>query len=203
VRTEFREINAGKSRAKLGLEAEKPVVLVIGGSQGARGLNELIAAALPEMPEAQWMHLAGPHDFDTMKTAHRKNSLKTVVHEFFDDMPTALDAADLVISRAGASSLAEVAAASKPAVLVPLPGSADDHQRANARAAAKGGGAVVFEQDGAPEKFAEMVSGLLGDSAKLESMAEAMKMLDRPEAASEIAQRILAACEERAVDSGG
>lgn len=201
VRTEFREKNAVISRTTLGFDAGKPLILVIGGSQGARGLNQLIASALPEISATQWMHLAGPHNIDAMKIAHQNNKLKTEVHEFFDDMPTALAAADLVISRAGASSLAELAATNTPAVLVPLPGSADDHQKANTRAVVASGAAILFEQQDSPGKFSELISGLLGDAEKLGMMAEAMGTHDRPDAAREIARRILAACEKRTVDS--
>ena len=202
ARTQFREKNTIKARTRLGFDPNESLILVIGGSQGARGLNRLVAAALPGIPETQWMHLAGPNDFDAMKTAHRKSKLKTEIHEFYNDMPTALAAADLVISRAGASSIAELAATGRPSVLVPLPGSADDHQRANARAAAAKGGAVVFEQTESADAFSKLVGELLSDAEKRQSMSETMGAADRPEAAEEIARRVLAACEKATVDTG-
>ena len=117
-------------------------------------------------------------------------------------MPSALGAADLVISRSGGSSLAELAAANVPAILVPLPTAANDHQRANARAAAKSGGVIVLEQtETTSDAFTEQVVGLISETGKLMEMANAMKLLDRPDAAKLIAARILETCEKRAIDS--
>jgi UDP-N-acetylglucosamine--N-acetylmuramyl-(pentapeptide) pyrophosphoryl-undecaprenol N-acetylglucosamine transferase len=99
----------------------------------------------------------------------------------------------VVISRAGASFLAELAAARVPAILIPLPNAADDHQRANARVAGQGGGAIVLEQsETTPEGLAKVVRELMNDESRLKKMSEAMGALDAPEAARCIAGRILA-----------
>ena len=104
----------------------------------------------------------------SVKEAYGKTNSHAVVHDFFDDMPSALGAADLAISRSGASSLAELAAAKVPAILVPLPTAANDHQRVNARAAVKNGGAIMFEEtETMSATFAEEVVGLISDKEKL------------------------------------
>ena len=203
VRPEFRNQDRAESRRRLGFDAAQPLILVTGGSQGARAINQLVTAALPKLPEAQWLHLCGSHDLAEVKAAHKQNGAHSEVHDFFDDMPAALAAADLVVSRAGASSLAELAAAKAPVILVPLPDATDDHQRANARTAVDCGGAVMLEQsETTPAAFAETVNALISDPGRLEKMGVAMNSLDRPDATQTIAGRILKACEEGAVDTG-
>ena len=206
VRSEFRNQNRDECCGRLGFNAAKPLILVTGGSQGARGVNRMVTGALPRLtnhlPDTQWLHLCGPHDLAEVKRAYGITCLRSAVHSFFHDMPSALGAADLVISRSGASSLAELAAANVPAILVPLPTAADDHQRANARAAAKSGGVIVLEQtETTSDAFTEQVVGLISDTGKLMEMANAMKLLDRPDAAKLIAARILETCEKRTIDS--
>lgn len=206
VRPEFRNQNRDECCVRLGFDAAKPLILVTGGSQGARGVNRMVTDALPrlteDLPNAQWLHLCGPHDLAEVKKAYGITCLRSAVHNFFHDMPSALGAADLVISRSGASSLAELAAANVPAILVPLPTAADDHQRANALAAAKNGGVIVLEEtETTSDAFAEQVVGLISDTGKLTEMQNAMKLLDRPDAAKLIVARILETCEKRAIDS--
>jgi UDP-N-acetylglucosamine--N-acetylmuramyl-(pentapeptide) pyrophosphoryl-undecaprenol N-acetylglucosamine transferase len=203
VRPEFRNQDRSECRRRLGFAADQPLILVTGGSQGARAINQMVTGALSHLPEAQWLHLCGSIDLAEVKAAHEKTGAHSKIHEFFDDMPSALVAADLVVSRAGASSLAELAAAKAPAILVPLPSAVDDHQRANARAAVDCGGAVMLEQaETTSAAFAETVNALISNPSRLEKMGGAMNSLDRPDAATTIAGRILKACEEGAVDSG-
>ena len=166
----------------------------------------MVTGALPRltnhMPDTQWLHLCGQHDLAEVKKAYGITCLRSAVHSFFHDMPSALGAADLVIGRSGASSLAELAAADVPAILVPLSTAADDHQRANARAAAKCGAVIVLEEtETTSDALTEQVVGLIPDTGKLMEMANAMKLLDRPDAAKLIATRILETCEKRAIDS--
>lgn len=206
VRSEFRNQDREKCCRQMGFNAAKPLILVTGGSQGARGVNRMVAGALPRLTEhlgdAQWLHLCGTQDLADVKKAYDKTNSHAVVHDFIDDMPSALGAADLAICRSGASSLAELAAAKVPAILVPLPTAANDHQRVNALAAVKNGGAIMFEETGTMSAaFAEEVVGLISDKEKLMQMSNAMKLLDRPEAAKFIAARILKACEKGAIDS--
>ena len=166
----------------------------------------MVTGALPrlteDLPNVQWLHLCGPHDLAEVKKAFDKTDFCATVHDFFHDMPSALGAANLVISRSGASSLAELAAAKVPAILVPLSTAADDHQRANARATVKRGGAIMLEEtETTSDAFIEQVVGLISDTGRLIEMANAMKSLDRPGAAKLIAARILETCEKRAIDS--
>jgi UDP-N-acetylglucosamine--N-acetylmuramyl-(pentapeptide) pyrophosphoryl-undecaprenol N-acetylglucosamine transferase len=108
------------------------------------------------------------------------------------DMPSAMGAATVVITRAGASSLAELAAAGVPSIVVPLPSSVDEHQLANAHAVVAEGGGIIAEEDNtSPEHLAHIVSDLIHNEKKTESMAVGMRKLDRPDAAKVIATRIM------------
>ncbi len=170
--------------------SDEPLLLITGGSQGARAINRLVTEM--KLTNTPIIHLCGEADFDEVKTAHAKHSPQTEVFAFYEDMPAALARASVVIGRAGASSLAELAAARVPAILIPLPNSADDHQRANARVAEQGGGAIVLEQDETTSAgLAKLVRELMGDSSRLKKMSTAMGALDAPEAARQIAARIL------------
>ena len=206
VRSEFRNQNRRDCCSQMGFDVTKPLILVTGGSQGARGVNQMVTGALPRLverlPDVQWLHLCGPHDLVAVKGAYGKTSFRAVVHDYIHDMPLALGAADLVISRSGASSLAEFAASKVPAILVPLPTAADNHQRANAREAVKCGGAIMLEEaKTSSDTFAAHVVGLISDRGMLMKMANAMKSLDRPDAATLIASRIFGACEKGAIDN--
>ncbi len=168
----------------------EPLLLVTGGSQGARAINRLVTEArLVDLPI---LHLCGEHDLDEVKTAYAKCFAQAEIHAFYGDMSSALARASLVISRAGASSLAELAAARVPAILIPLPNAVDDHQRANARAAWQSGGAIVLEQDEIhPADFSKLVRGLMDDPVRLKKMAKAIRVLDASDSARHIAGRIL------------
>jgi UDP-N-acetylglucosamine--N-acetylmuramyl-(pentapeptide) pyrophosphoryl-undecaprenol N-acetylglucosamine transferase len=171
--------------------SDKPLLLITGGSQGAHAINRL--ATEIKLTEAPIVHICGADDFDAVKAACAKHSPQTEVHTFVEDMPSALARASVVISRAGASFLAELAAARVPAILIPLPNAVDDHQRANARVAGKSGGAIVLEQgETTPEGLANVVCELMNDELRLKKMSEAMGALDEPDAARRIAGRILA-----------
>ncbi len=171
--------------------SDKPLLLITGGSQGAHAINRL--AMEVKFTEVPIVHICGADDFDAVKAACAKHSPQAEVHAFVEEMPSALARASVVISRAGASFLAELAAARVPAILIPLPNAADDHQRANARVAGQGGGAIVLEQsETTPEGLAKVVRELMNDESRLKKMSEAMGALDAPEAARCIAGRILA-----------
>jgi len=154
VRSAFFRLDTADCRARLGLKADRPVVLVMGGSQGARSINELVCGMLPKLlvarPDLQFLHLTGDTDLNSVRSAYRVARGRAVVRAFLNDMPAALGAADVAVGRSGASSLAELAAAGVPAVLVPMPGSADDHQRHNARYYSEAYGAKVVEQSAGP-----------------------------------------------------
>lgn len=134
------------ARTKLGLDPAKPVILVFGGSQGARALNVELPGLLKEAG-AQILHLAGKGKAEETKAAYEKAGLKAAVLEYLEDMAAAYAAADVVVCRSGASTLAELAAQQKKAVLVPYPHAAANHQDANARVFERAGTAIRISEN--------------------------------------------------------
>ncbi len=195
VRAQFHPQDAAKCRSALGLDPGRPTILVVGGSQGARGLNEMILAALPLAAGRnwQWLHLAGAQDFERVKAAHAARGTRAVVKPFLAEMELALGAATAAVSRAGASSLAEIAAMRLPALLVPFPAAADNHQFFNASAFEKSGAAKLLEQKKAtPENVAALLAELAGDEAVRSRMRCALARWHTPKAAEQIAEMLLA-----------
>lgn len=193
----------GASRRALGLDPERPVLLICGGSQGARAINRAVLDALDlfreRLPLLQFLHLTGQQDQETVADAYRRRSLRAQVHGFCERMGDALRAADLAISRAGASTLAEFAAARLPSLLVPYPIAADDHQVFNARAFADAGAAHwCAQKDLTAEGLVATVQSALNNPAGAARMREALGRRHRPQAALEIARGVL-----RTVTSGG
>ncbi|RME77013.1 MAG: UDP-N-acetylglucosamine--N-acetylmuramyl-(pentapeptide) pyrophosphoryl-undecaprenol N-acetylglucosamine transferase [Planctomycetota bacterium] len=138
------------ARRRLGLSPAAPVLLVAGGSQGAHALNRAVAEALPAIvarrPDAELIHLAGDDDLGALRARYRAARLRVHLSPFLRDMPSAYAAADFALCRAGGSTIAELQVCGLPAALVPYPHAAGDHQRANARAAARTGAFRVLEQ---------------------------------------------------------
>lgn len=196
VRPQFQPGDPGACRVHFGFEPARPLVLVTGGSQGASGLNDLVLSALPlvarRAPHWQWLHLTGTGDVEKVKQAYAVHGLKAVVHPFLAEMDQALAAASAVVSRAGASSLAEIAAVRVPALLVPFPSSADNHQFFNAQAFVETGAAQLLEQKTAtPVQFFESLHGLAENAEVAGKMKEALARWHAPKAAAEIAEMIL------------
>jgi UDP-N-acetylglucosamine--N-acetylmuramyl-(pentapeptide) pyrophosphoryl-undecaprenol N-acetylglucosamine transferase len=179
---------------KLGLDPKRPVILVVGGSQGASGLNTMVLSALPLLARKnwQWLHLTGAKDFEQVKTAYAKLGITAVVKPFLAEMDLALGAATAAVSRAGASSLAEMAAMRLPSLLVPLPTAADNHQFFNARIYAMSGAARLLEQnDSTPEKVAAILVELVEDNSIRAKMNAALELWHAPKSAEQIAANIL------------
>ena len=198
VRPQFSESsieNSESSRRALGLDPNLPVVLAVGGSQGARGLNDLVLSALPLIKNRGWqfLHLTGASDFEKVKSAYAANGIKAVVKPFLAEMNLALGAATACISRSGASSLAEMAAMRLPSLLVPLPTAADNHQFFNALAFEKNGAAKMLEQKTAPEKVVAMLAEIVGDETTRKQIQSALAQWHAPAAAAQIAENILSA----------
>jgi UDP-N-acetylglucosamine--N-acetylmuramyl-(pentapeptide) pyrophosphoryl-undecaprenol N-acetylglucosamine transferase len=197
VRGEFLQLTSqAQARTALGLKPDAPVLLVMGGSQGARRINELIAAILPRLlqasPRLQFVHLTGPDDLEKIRAAYAARRCPAVVHPFLDGMAPALAAADVAVSRAGASSLAEFAACGLPALLIPYPSAADNHQHYNALAFEQSGAGRLLPQDAlSPELLTQEITALLGDAPRRAAMSQALRAWHRPGAASEIAGRML------------
>ncbi len=195
-RPQFKPAEAAACRAALGMDPARPVLLVTGGSQGASGLNQLVIAALPllarRIPNVQLFHLAGPNDARKVAQAAQAAGINATVHPFFADMHLALGAASVVVSRAGASSLAELAAMRAPAILVPYPAATDNHQYFNALAFEKTGAAILLEQPRAtPEALAARVAEIMETPARFEEMRTALDKWHAPRAAEQIAESIM------------
>ena len=179
-------VDRAEARRRFGLPADGPVVLVFGGSQGARALNEAtLEAFAAEGPGV--LHLCGERDYATIAPRAAREGYRLL--PFTDDFGAALSAADLVVARSG-GSVWEVAAAGKPALLVPYPHATADHQTKNARHFERGGGALVAAE--AELDLRRRVEELLADPARLATMGEAMLALARPDAADAVAEELIA-----------
>jgi len=167
-------------------------LLVLGGSQGARGVNRLVAGALPMLAAAEivvsFVHQSGDLEHEAVAAAYRGAGLTSEVAPFFDAMGEHYGAADLVIARAGAGTIAEIAANGRPAILVPFPHAAGDHQRVNALWLAEHGGALIIEEQApdAPAELARTIIALAGDRERLRTMAQASAALGVRDAAARI-----------------
>lgn len=196
VRAELRRGDAAASRMELGLDPDRPVVLITGGSQGASRINNLILETLPHLTGPtrnwQWLHLAGTRDVETVRAAYAACGVTAMVHPFLNRMPLALRAATVCVSRAGASSLAELAAVRLPAILIPLPSAADNHQWHNAHAYAESGAAILLEQPTVtPERLVKSLQELIEDAIARATLQTALAKWDHPKAAEMIVGRIL------------
>jgi len=173
------------------LQHERPTLLVFGGSQGAHAINQAMTQCLPELmkqaPGIHIIHQTGERDYNDAQAAYRRAGASAEVFPFINDMPAFFARADLLLCRSGASTVAEITAAGKPAIFVPFPRAADDHQRVNAQALERAGAAVVLEETKLDEVWlVETVSNLLGDSSRLRRMSEAARSLAHPNAARDI-----------------
>lgn len=170
-------------------------LLAFGGSQGSRVLNDALLAALPHLPPADRLnivHQTGPQQRDAVEARYREAGRQAEVVAFLDDMEQRFAAADLVLSRSGATTCAELAAAGKAAVLVPFARAADDHQRSNAAAFARAGAATMLEEkDLGGESLGRAVTALLADRDALVAMETAARRLARPDAADRVAGLLL------------
>jgi len=171
---------------------EKVTLLVLGGSLGAHRLNELVVEALTEhmaLPSTsiEVIHQTGAADEESVRAAYVRKGIAATVAAFFTDMAEVYGKSDLLVSRAGATTLAELAVLGKPAVLVPYPYAADDHQDKNGRYYEAGGGVMVLpERELTGKKLAEILSGLAGDPGRRQKMAASMRAMGRPEATDRI-----------------
>ena len=176
-----------EARRRFELPLDRPVVLVAGGSLGARTLNETALDAWGDAGPAV-LHLCGDRDYDGLRGRVARADYRLL--PFVDDYGAALGAADIVVSRAG-GSVWEIAAAGKPAILVPYPEATADHQTKNAGYFARAGGAVVVTDADAHEAVPRLVAELLADEPRRERMKAAMLSLARPNAAEEIADELI------------
>jgi UDP-N-acetylglucosamine--N-acetylmuramyl-(pentapeptide) pyrophosphoryl-undecaprenol N-acetylglucosamine transferase len=186
-----------KARERFGISPDRRCLLVMGGSQGARSINECAVTAFAEREGRDFdvIHLSGRRDFDRLEerlaAAPRGQGYTLLAYE--PDLGDCLAACDLVLGRSG-GSIFEMTATGRPAILVPYPHAAADHQAANAAWMVEAGAAlVVADEDLSPERLTAEVSDLLGDEEQLTAMASASAALARPDAARRIADEVLAA----------
>jgi UDP-N-acetylglucosamine--N-acetylmuramyl-(pentapeptide) pyrophosphoryl-undecaprenol N-acetylglucosamine transferase len=169
-----------------------PTLLVFGGSQGAHAINvavmESLTALAKAVPGIYLIHHTGEKDYQAAQDAAAKAGISAEVSRFIDDMPGAFARADLLLCRSGASTVAEITAAGKPAIFVPLPTAADDHQRHNAETLANANAAHLLPEDKlTPDRLVEELASLLNDRARLQQMGAAARQFAHPHAAAEIA----------------
>jgi UDP-N-acetylglucosamine--N-acetylmuramyl-(pentapeptide) pyrophosphoryl-undecaprenol N-acetylglucosamine transferase len=187
----------GAARERFGVAAGDRCLLVMGGSQGARSINDCAVAAFAEREGRDFhvVHLAGRRDFGEIgeRLAAAPYGERYTLLEYEPDLGDCLAACDLVLGRSG-GSIFEVAAVGRPAILVPYPHATADHQSANAEWMAGAGAATVLADDElTPERLAEEVAATLGDAPRLRAMAEASRALARPDAAWSVAKEVLRA----------
>jgi UDP-N-acetylglucosamine--N-acetylmuramyl-(pentapeptide) pyrophosphoryl-undecaprenol N-acetylglucosamine transferase len=196
VRPEFS--SAGASGAAGGEAPDRRGVrlLVFGGSQGAHAINVAMAEAAPQLSGdlvERIVHQTGEADLDTVRQAYERAGLVAEVEPYLYDMAARLRASDLVVCRAGATTLAELTAVGRPAILVPLPTATDDHQRNNAEALAAGGAAeVLLQADATGQRLADRIRALAAHPERRKHMAVAARGLARVDAARIIVDRALA-----------
>ncbi|MFQ5731690.1 MAG: undecaprenyldiphospho-muramoylpentapeptide beta-N-acetylglucosaminyltransferase [Planctomycetaceae bacterium] len=178
---------------------DQQTLLVLGGSQGSAAVNDAVLRAAEQLcgEFAGWriIHQCGPHDRDRLAAGYGRLDIAHEIAPFFADLPQRYALADVVVSRAGATTLAELACTGLPAVLIPYPDSVRDHQRLNAEVFARTGGAVVVEQHRHPDRTGRELTvalrSLLTEPVERAKRSTAMRSLARPPAAAEVAQRIL------------
>jgi len=184
--------------------ADAPHLLIFGGSLGARILNTKLPPMMPALlnavPGLTVLHQCGARHVESTTAAYRESGAdpeRWQVCPFFDDMPARFAAANLVLSRSGASTVAELAASGKPALLVPFAAAADQHQRRNAEAMVSAGAAVMMQEPELDEdgKLLAELTGLLKDPARLEAMSKAARTQAHPHAAEQIAARLASLAE--------
>jgi UDP-N-acetylglucosamine--N-acetylmuramyl-(pentapeptide) pyrophosphoryl-undecaprenol N-acetylglucosamine transferase len=182
-----RTVPRDEARTRFELPADGPAVLVAGGSQGAATLNESAVDAWGASgPHV--LHLSGARDYEALRGRVSRDDYRLL--PFVDDFGAALGAADLVVSRAG-GSVWEIAAAGKPAILVPYPHATADHQRANARHFVDAGGALLVDDAAAHAEIPRLDAELLGDPERLRAMGDAMRGAAKPDAAERIADELV------------
>lgn len=178
-----------------GARGEGEGVLVVGGSQGAHAVNELVAGAMALLKQQnrapKLLHQTGPGDLAAMQQKYAELGISAEITAFIDDMASAYKNCALAVTRAGASTLAELTALGVPALLIPFPFAADDHQTVNAREVAEAGGArVLVQNETTAASLAAAIREILDDGAARAHMADASRALGRPGAHAEIADAL-------------
>ena len=190
IRSELKRLDRQSARQKLGLQPDVTTMLVMGGSQGASGINQAIIKSLPLLRDAalQVIHLSGARDERLVTESYRRERIPAFVAAFHHHMEEAYSAADFAVARSGAASLAEIAAFELPTILIPFPYAADDHQTRNAEIFSSAGAAFILkESDLTPELFAQKVRDMIAHPEQLRKMAERSSRLAPRDAANRVA----------------
>jgi UDP-N-acetylglucosamine--N-acetylmuramyl-(pentapeptide) pyrophosphoryl-undecaprenol N-acetylglucosamine transferase len=188
LRRQLRRMERGEALGRFGLAPGRPTLAVVGGSQGAEALNRGVVEALNgTASKLQIIHVTGKAQVDAVRDAYAAKGARAVVVDFVSDMGSLYSAADLVVSRAGAMAIAELAAFGTPSVLVPIGRSSGDHQRENARAVARAGGAIMLEEGGdLPGRLTPILEKLVERDPVFEQMKRRLAPLAKPNAAQVI-----------------
>jgi UDP-N-acetylglucosamine--N-acetylmuramyl-(pentapeptide) pyrophosphoryl-undecaprenol N-acetylglucosamine transferase len=194
VRPEFFPAHDEEANDSTG-RSDSARILIFGGSQGAHAINVAMVEAAARLAASgirlAITHQTGERDLDLVRAAYQRAGLAARVEAFIYEIDREMKAAEVVICRAGATTLAELAASGTPAILVPLPNSTDDHQRKNAEVVAKAGAALSIEERAMNgETLAAAITGLVANQPRRREMAAAAKQLARPDAAQRIADRV-------------
>jgi UDP-N-acetylglucosamine--N-acetylmuramyl-(pentapeptide) pyrophosphoryl-undecaprenol N-acetylglucosamine transferase len=191
IRHELRRLDRKVARAQLQLAPEVTTLLVMGGSQGASGINHAVIKSLPSLQQAQLqvIHLAGAREEKLVADNYRRANVRAFVAGFHHHMEELYSAADFVVARSGAASLAEIAAFSLPSILIPFPFAADDHQARNADIFAKAGAAIVVrESEISNDALAREIRGFIDDPKRLRRMSENCARLSTRNAAAAVVE---------------
>jgi UDP-N-acetylglucosamine--N-acetylmuramyl-(pentapeptide) pyrophosphoryl-undecaprenol N-acetylglucosamine transferase len=199
VRRGLARVDRHAAAEKFGLNPALPIVLIMGGSQGAHGINQLVLKTLPlfhgNREEVQFIHLTGQADANIAEINYRRQRLTAVVEAFSTGMEQFYSLADVVISRSGAASLTELSHYALPSVLMPYPAAADDHQTYNARIFQDAGAArILTESKATPEILHQLVTELLNNGTERQRMGTAAHALAGIDAAKRVAEEIEASC---------
>ncbi len=187
IRAALKPIDQRLAREKLGLRADLNTLLVMGGSQGATGINQAVIKALPSLRDLPWqvIHLSGARDERLVADNYQRENIPAYVAAFHHQMEEVYSAADLTVARSGAASLAELAAFALPAVLIPFPYAADDHQTRNAEVFVRAEAAIMLkESDLSLDLLARRIRELMEDAPRVRRMSESCARLAPTNAAS-------------------
>jgi UDP-N-acetylglucosamine--N-acetylmuramyl-(pentapeptide) pyrophosphoryl-undecaprenol N-acetylglucosamine transferase len=200
VRPAFRTVTREQGVSEFELDKERKTLLITGASQGARTINRAVVELLDQLAardDWQVLHLTGSLDHDEVKEAYARQCPSATVLPFTDRMPEAIAAADLVLSRSGAGTLAELSCVGRASILLPYPFGRDRHQEVNAKVMAKAGAARMLPDLVAPLKNAAQLGSVLQElmagPERLDAMAAAARSLARPQAADDVAEWLLTA----------
>jgi len=196
VREEVVQIGGKRDKAIefFGLDTSKKTILVVGGSLGAKAINDSLLPHIKDISDSglQIVWQTGKVSYDEIYSAAKKYENKGIkVHQFITKMDLAYAAADVVISRAGAIAVSEICLTEKPCILVPLPTAAEDHQTKNAEALARHDAAIIVKNSEAPEKLYDAVTSLLSNEAELNKFRTNIKAIGKPDSAKTIANEVL------------